>query len=54
MIFLICSKPWTVHELFFLVAQSAAIALLVILAWLLQSRQHLSKQIANTAQNGHT
>jgi uncharacterized membrane protein YphA (DoxX/SURF4 family) len=40
MIFLICWKPWTVHELFFLVAQSAAIALLVLLVWLGRSRQH--------------
>jgi uncharacterized membrane protein len=38
MIFLICWKPWSVHEMFFLVSQSAAITLLVALVWLLGSR----------------
>ena len=37
MIFLICWKPWSVHEMFFLVSQSAAITLLVALVWLLGS-----------------
>jgi uncharacterized membrane protein YphA (DoxX/SURF4 family) len=39
MIFLICWKPWSVHEMFFPVAQSAAITLLVVLVWLLGSRR---------------
>jgi uncharacterized membrane protein len=39
MIFLICWKPWSVHEMFFLVSQSAAITLLVVLVWLLGSRR---------------
>jgi hypothetical protein len=39
MIFLICWKPWTVHEMFFLVSQSVAITLLVALVWLLGSRR---------------
>jgi uncharacterized membrane protein len=39
MIFLICWKPWSVHEMFFLVSQSAAITLLVALVWLLGSRR---------------
>ena len=43
MIFLICWKPWTVHEMFFLVAQSVAISLLVILVWLLGSRRATSR-----------
>ncbi len=43
MIFLICWKPWTVHETFFLVAQSVAISLLVILVWLLGSRRATSQ-----------
>lgn len=43
MIFLICWKPWTVHETFFLVAQSVAISLLVILVWLLGSRRAASR-----------
>ena len=43
MIFLICWKPWTVHETFFLVAQSVAISLLVILVWLPGSRRAMSQ-----------
>ena len=43
MIFLICWKPWTVHETFFLMAQSVAISLLVILVWLLGSRRATSR-----------
>jgi uncharacterized membrane protein len=39
MIFLICWKPWSVHEMFLLVSQSAAITLLVVLVWLLGSRR---------------
>jgi uncharacterized membrane protein YphA (DoxX/SURF4 family) len=39
MIFLICWKPWTVHEMFFLVSQTAAISLLIVLVWLLGSRR---------------
>jgi uncharacterized membrane protein YphA (DoxX/SURF4 family) len=39
MIFLICWKPWTVHEMFFLVPQTAAISLLIVLVWLLGSRR---------------
>jgi uncharacterized membrane protein YphA (DoxX/SURF4 family) len=37
MIFLVCWKPWSVHEMFLLVSQSAAITLLVALVWLLGS-----------------
>jgi uncharacterized membrane protein len=39
MIFLICWKPWTVHEMFFLVPQIVAISLLIVLVWLLGSRR---------------
>jgi uncharacterized membrane protein len=39
MIFLICWKPWSVHEMFFLVPQSLAILLLIVLVWLLGSRR---------------
>jgi uncharacterized membrane protein len=39
MIFLICWKPWSVHEMFFLVSQTAAITLLIVLVWLLGSRR---------------
>jgi uncharacterized membrane protein len=39
MIFLICWKPWTVHEMFFLVPQIVAISLLILLVWLLGSRR---------------
>src|ERR1700733_14099146 len=39
MIFLICWKPWSVHEMFLLVSQSAAITLLVALVWLLGSQR---------------
>ena len=39
MIFLICWKPWTVHEMYFLVPQTAAITLLVVLVWLLGSQR---------------
>lgn len=42
MIFLLCWKPWTVHELFFLLSQSIAIALLVALVWLLGSNRPTS------------
>jgi uncharacterized membrane protein len=38
MIFLICWKPWTVHDPFFLVAQVVAVTLLIVLVWLLGSR----------------
>ena len=38
MIFLICWKPWSVHEMLFLVSQLASITLLVALVWLLGSR----------------
>lgn len=43
MIFLICWKPWTVHEMFFLVSQSGAITLLVALVWLLGSRRRAAE-----------
>ncbi len=39
MIFLICWKPWSVHEMFFLVSQTVAITLLIVLVWLLGSRR---------------
>jgi uncharacterized membrane protein YphA (DoxX/SURF4 family) len=56
MIFLICWKPWTVHEMFFLVSQSAAITLLVVLVWLLGSRRRATDIAFNpdqeTAQAG--
>jgi uncharacterized membrane protein len=39
MIFLICWKPWSVHEMFFLVPQTVAITLLIVLVWLLGSRR---------------
>ena len=38
MIFLVAWKPWAVHEMFFLVPQSATIMLLIVLVWLLRSR----------------
>jgi uncharacterized membrane protein len=50
MIFLICWKPWTVHETFLLVAQSAAITLLVVLVWLLGSRRRTADIAFNPAQ----
>lgn len=39
MIFLIAWKPWSVHEMFFLVPQVISISLLILLVWLLGSRQ---------------
>jgi uncharacterized membrane protein len=42
MIFLLCWKPWSVHEMFFLVSQSAPITLLVALVWLLGSGNRTS------------
>jgi uncharacterized membrane protein len=39
MIFLICWKPWSVHEMFFLVPQIVAITLLIVLVWLMGSRR---------------
>jgi uncharacterized membrane protein YphA (DoxX/SURF4 family) len=39
MIFLLCWKPWSVHERFFLVSQTVAITLLIVLVWLLGSRR---------------
>ena len=39
MIFLICWKPWSVHEMFFLRPQIVAITLLVALVWLMGSRR---------------
>jgi uncharacterized membrane protein len=38
-IFLICWKPWSVHEMSLLVSQSVAITLLIVLVWLLGSRR---------------
>jgi uncharacterized membrane protein YphA (DoxX/SURF4 family) len=38
MIFLIAWKPWSVHEMFFLIPQTVSIALLIALVWLLGSR----------------
>jgi len=49
MIFLICWKPWTVHEMFFLVPQIVAISLLIVLVWLLGSRRGTVK-IADVSQ----
>jgi uncharacterized membrane protein len=49
MIFLICWKPWTVHEMFFLVPQIVAISLLIVLVWLLGSRRATVK-IADVSQ----
>ena len=42
MIFLIAWKPWSVHEMFFLIPQIVSIALLIILVWLLGSRRRNS------------
>src|SRR3984885_9997685 len=42
MIFLICWKPWSVHEMFFLIPQIVSIALLIVLVWLLGSRRRNS------------
>jgi len=39
MIFLICWKPWSVHEMSFLIPQIVAITLLIVLVWLLGSRR---------------
>jgi uncharacterized membrane protein len=39
MIFLICWKPWSVHEMFFLIPQIVAITLLIVLVWLMSSRR---------------
>jgi uncharacterized membrane protein len=39
MIFLICWKPWAVHEMFFLIPQIVAITLLIVLVWLMGSRR---------------
>ncbi len=41
MIFLICWKPWTVHDRLFLISQSVAITLLIVLVWLLGSRREI-------------
>jgi hypothetical protein len=41
MIFLICWKPWSVHDRLFLVAQSVAISLLIGLVWLLGTRRRV-------------
>jgi uncharacterized membrane protein YphA (DoxX/SURF4 family) len=42
MIFLIAWKPWSVHEMFFLIPQIVSIALLIVLVWLLGSRRRNS------------
>jgi hypothetical protein len=39
MIFLIAWKPWSVHEMLFLVSQATAITLLIVLVWLMGSRR---------------
>jgi hypothetical protein len=50
MIFLICWKPWSVHEMLFLVPQTVAITitLLIVLVWLLGSRRGTSESNAAT------
>jgi len=42
MIFLIAWKPWSVHEMFFLIPQTVSIGLLIVLVWLLGSRRRNS------------
>jgi hypothetical protein len=48
MIFLICWKPWSVHNMFFLIPQVVAITMLVVLVWLMGSRS----KTANPEQLG--